>query len=230
MKLINTEGMVLIGPGSEWFWTALTGLVLAVTFLAIYRQLTTARNAAAYEQLDAFERELASERMLRYELAVLIAVRDGVDPAHLPPGAAHGILKFWEQVGALCKRGHIDADLLGEGSGTTVSVWWLVLETYARRIRSERGPAWYENFEWLVGVMAAIDRRSGSPVMDHALFMKLLNPMIESIRSAIEVEEALRRVAPLPGAARGTASERGAGRRSRRIDGSPSASGAIAEL
>ena len=37
MSLINTNGLVLIGPGSEWFWTALSGLVVAVTFFAIYR-------------------------------------------------------------------------------------------------------------------------------------------------------------------------------------------------
>ena len=41
MKLINTDGMSFIGPGSEWFWTAVSGLVLAVTFIAIYRQLRT---------------------------------------------------------------------------------------------------------------------------------------------------------------------------------------------
>jgi hypothetical protein len=34
VKLINTDGMSFIGPGSEWFWTALSGLVLAVTFSA----------------------------------------------------------------------------------------------------------------------------------------------------------------------------------------------------
>ena len=39
MQLINTDGMALIGPGSEWFWTALTGLILAITFFANYRQL-----------------------------------------------------------------------------------------------------------------------------------------------------------------------------------------------
>ena len=33
MKLINTDGMAFIGPGSEWFWTAVSGIVLAVTFL-----------------------------------------------------------------------------------------------------------------------------------------------------------------------------------------------------
>ena len=47
MQLINTDGMALIGPGSEWFWTALTGLILAITFFAIYRQLSIARSATA---------------------------------------------------------------------------------------------------------------------------------------------------------------------------------------
>ena len=39
MKFINTDGMAFIGPGSEWFWTMLQFLALAITFYAIYRQL-----------------------------------------------------------------------------------------------------------------------------------------------------------------------------------------------
>ena len=39
MTLINTDGMSFIGPGSEWFWTALQFTALAITFYAIYRQL-----------------------------------------------------------------------------------------------------------------------------------------------------------------------------------------------
>jgi len=39
VTLINTDGMSFIGPGSEWLWAALTGLVLAGTGVAIYRQL-----------------------------------------------------------------------------------------------------------------------------------------------------------------------------------------------
>jgi hypothetical protein len=227
VKLINTDGMALIGPGSEWFWTALTGIVLAVTFLAIYRQLTTARNAAAYEQLDAFERELASERMLRFELTVLVAVREGVDPTHLPGAAAWGIMKFWEQVGALCRRGHVDADLLGEGSGTLVGLWWLVLAPYALQVRSERGPAWYENFEWLAEVMAANERRSGSPTMDQTQFTKILDPMIDRIRHAIEIEQELRSAVALPNDAIGAAPGRPALAARRRADGLPSAPGDI---
>jgi hypothetical protein len=39
VMLINTEGLALFGPGSEWFWTALQFSALAITFYAIYRQL-----------------------------------------------------------------------------------------------------------------------------------------------------------------------------------------------
>jgi len=41
VELINTNGLTLIGPGSEWFWTALQATALAITFIAIYRQLRT---------------------------------------------------------------------------------------------------------------------------------------------------------------------------------------------
>ena len=39
MTLISPDEMVLIGTGSEWFWIALQFFALAVTFVAIYRQL-----------------------------------------------------------------------------------------------------------------------------------------------------------------------------------------------
>lgn len=44
MTLINTEGLALIGPGSEWFWTALQFTALAITFVAIFRQLQAQRS------------------------------------------------------------------------------------------------------------------------------------------------------------------------------------------
>jgi hypothetical protein len=38
----------------------------AFTFFAIYRQLSIARSASAYDQLTRFEREWTSERMLHH--------------------------------------------------------------------------------------------------------------------------------------------------------------------
>ena len=124
MKLINTDGMALIGPGSEWFWTALTGLILAITFFALYRQLTIARNATAFEQLTMFETELNSERMIRMGLDALVALRDGVDPAHLPVSSSGAIGGYWERVGGLVRRGHLDAGLLWDASGSYCEFWW----------------------------------------------------------------------------------------------------------
>ena len=77
MTLINTNGMAFIGPGSEWFWTALSGIVLAVTFLGIYRQLSLARNANAFEQRNRIMEEFNSERVTRYKLDILVAPRRG---------------------------------------------------------------------------------------------------------------------------------------------------------
>ena len=39
VEVINTQGMAVFGPGSEWLWTMLQFLALTITFVAIYRQL-----------------------------------------------------------------------------------------------------------------------------------------------------------------------------------------------
>jgi hypothetical protein len=192
VKLINTDGMALIGPGSEWFWTALTGLILAVTFLAIYRQLRIARSASAYEQLTAFERELGSERQIRRQLEILVALSDGVDPADVPLAAATTVGGFWETVGGLARRGHLDPDLLWQGSGSECAIWWVALEPFARRRQAAVGPAMYENFEWLAGVMAEFNRRLGSRIADQEALTGELQPRIDAYRDHIREEEALR--------------------------------------
>jgi hypothetical protein len=165
VKVINFDGMALIGPGSEWFWTAITGLITVVTFFAIYRQLRIMRSASALEQLDRFEQELASERMVRFELEVLVALRDGADPLNLPRAGAAGIWRFWEKTGALARHGHLDPALLWEGSGTNVRTWWLVIGPYARQWRADhKDGSFLTNFEWLADRMAALDRKAGSIV------------------------------------------------------------------
>jgi len=105
VKLINTDGMSFIGPGSEWFWTALSGIVLAVTFFAIYRQLVLARGASAREQLESLDREWSSERFALCKLEVLLARRDNADPAIVPSAPAMAIASFWERIAALFEAG-----------------------------------------------------------------------------------------------------------------------------
>jgi len=108
VKLINTDGLVFIGTGSEWFWTALSGIILVVTFIAIYRQLRMQAHASAIEQLDSFEREASSEQMNRYMVDVLVALRDGTDPSDLPARAAGAIGGAWAKFALLARGGHRD--------------------------------------------------------------------------------------------------------------------------
>jgi hypothetical protein len=65
VKLINLDEFVILGQGSEWLWTMISGLVLAITFLAIYRQLRLQRDAAAIEHAREIYREWSDERDLR---------------------------------------------------------------------------------------------------------------------------------------------------------------------
>ena len=196
VKLINTDGMAFIGPGSEWFWTALSGLILAVTFIAIYRQLRLQASANAFAQMDAILREFDSERMNRYKLDVFLAMRDGTDRANLPEGAAATIMDFWEKVGNLVRSGHVDRALLYEQSSIDCQRWWATLSPVVLAIRERTGqPKMGEWFEWLAGVFAAGDRRAGSNfVLDDTLLTASLDHAIAQYRDDLRVWESLRTV------------------------------------
>ena len=165
MTLINTEGMALIGPGSEWFWTALSGVVLAVTFVAIYRQLRLQASSRAFELLDSYRRETDGEAVLRANLEILGAIRDGAAPTEIPTNAAALIGGIWERYALLAHAGHIDVKLLWEFDGVGPQLWWHMLAPWVRLRRESRGRAYLEHFEWLAGRMADLDRRAGDPAL-----------------------------------------------------------------
>jgi hypothetical protein len=196
VKFINTDGMAFIGPGSEWFWTAVSGIVLAVTFYAIYRQLRLQRSQGAIEQVGRFEAEYASERFQRLHLELLLALRDGVDPANLPMNAAFEIANFWEGVGSLARHGHLDLQLLlDSGSVVYCQSDWVLLAPLLTKIRREReSPALGEQFVWLVGKAEAWARKAGLRLEDATHQAARLEERIANFEAAIRTAEALRAV------------------------------------
>jgi hypothetical protein len=129
VKIVNTDGMAFIGPGSEWFWTALSGIVLAVTFIAIYRQLRLQRAANAFTQLNTLVDEWQGERLIRKRIAVLVAIRDGVALADLPDSPAGAVANYWEKVGSLARAGHVAPSVVAEGLGAADG-WWGILAAW----------------------------------------------------------------------------------------------------
>jgi hypothetical protein len=184
VKFINTDGMAFIGPGSEWFWTAVSGLVLAITFFAIYRQLRLQRDAAAIEQVKGLLGEWSSERMARAKLAILLAIQAGVEPDQLPHRAVAHIGFFWQQIGYLVRSGHMDRQLVYRHLGPQVQMWraWLRPDDWA-------------DFGWLADTSAAIDAKRGvAGWLNEATSAEQLPASIAHFRDAIELEEALRSV------------------------------------
>ena len=197
MKFINTDGMAFIGPGSEWFWTALSGIVLAVTFLAIYRQLRLQRSQGAVAQIDAANREWDSERLIMNRVDVYVALHEGADPAHVPDGAAGGLADYWEGVGALVRAGHLDRRLLWTSFGATCQRWWVLLAPYARFVRTrDHDVRLFENFEWLSRALDELDRRAGTTTnrFDDAGDPEVVAARLVRTRDQLRVAQALRSV------------------------------------
>ena len=194
MTLINTDGMAFIGPGSEWFWTALSGVVLAVTFIAIYRQLRVQRSAAAIEQLNEIMREWSSERLARAKFTILDALDAGTAPSDLPNRSVATVGFIWQKVGYLVRGGHVDRQLVYRNLGDQVQVWWALLYPERLADAASNDPDVWPDFAWLAGVAAGLHAKRGIDRID-AESVKAERPgMIAHFREAIETEEALRAV------------------------------------
>ncbi len=196
MQLINTDGMAFIGPGSEWLWTALTGIVLAVTFIAIFRQLRMQAHASAIEQVQWFEREgLGSELTTRMWLEVLVALRDGTYPSDLPEHAALAAANFWETFATLARAGHRDVKLLWQMDPSSAQIVWEMLAPWVRKRRAESGqPDFVEDLEWLAGVMAGMDRRAGLPAFTPASIPRFIDSGIKINDAKLQVLQAMKTV------------------------------------
>ena len=198
--LINTNGLAFFGPGSEWFWSMAQFVVVVVTLLGIYRQLTIAAGANAFEQMSKLSEEWASERMSRNILEILLAIQAGKDAQDVPEGAASYVGDFWENVGALVRAGHIDKNLVYDFLGGSCRSWWATLGPFVRHWRVAFGtPQGGEHFEWLAGVMAEIDSKTGTKLrVDDAYLRSTLDRRIQNDRDRIRIAEELRAVIVRP--------------------------------
>jgi hypothetical protein len=196
VTFINTNGMAFFGPGSEWFWAALQFTALAITFIAIYRQLRVARSVRAVELVSDLTRQFDDERMLRHRLSILLAVRDELQT---PVGAGTAVGIFFEGLGTLSRRRHLDVKLLWSLFGHAVVIWWLVFEPFTKQSRSEKGADVYTDFEWLVGAFTRMDRRGRHTLGIDAVYVRdWLAGAIEGLQERIWVEESLRTVTIAP--------------------------------
>jgi hypothetical protein len=163
MSLISSEELVLIGPGSEWFWTGLSGIVLAVTFLAIYRQLAAARTANALARHIALNEEWDGNRMTYCRLAAALRLKAGDSDVGLVHLSAP-ICNFFESLHDLEQAGHLTEKEIEYGWGRSLQLWWALLSSTISSESERQGARFYEGFERLNRRMAELSQKAGAPM------------------------------------------------------------------
>lgn len=160
--MVNADGLMLFGAGSEWFWSMLQFLVVAITLVGISVQLRQARAANAFAQADALQEQWEGERAVRRRLAIAVALRDGGPDADLS-ALCKPMANFWEGVGALVRAKHIELAVLRDHLGAACLSWWTILEPEVRLAQAEVGSDVWEHFEWLAGEIARSRRAHRVP-------------------------------------------------------------------
>ena len=138
-------------------------------------------------------REFFSERQLRHQLIILTALRDDVDPAALPYGAATAIANYLNKIGTLGRAGHVGLKNL-YGASQIYQAWWATLAPTAQRMRTDTSlPTLFADFEWLAGRFAELDRRAGvTSQFDAAYVPASLPRRIAITEDLLRVEQELR--------------------------------------
>jgi hypothetical protein len=169
VQLINTDGMAFIGPGSEWFWTAVTAVVVAVTFIAIYRQLSVQAAANATGRLESLWADWSTYDMQYYRLVLCLHLKyEGtqgtVVPVNLSWEKVRPVAVYIGDVARLVRRGHLSMDEVGPWSAI-FRQWVVALRPFfelRRAIGATYGTG-NRDLEWLATRLEEWDVKHGGP-------------------------------------------------------------------
>jgi hypothetical protein len=198
MGIVSSQPVVLIGPGSEWFWSAAQFVVVAVSLLGIYYQLRLQRAANAFDQLARLEAEWTSELLIRARLSVARSVQARTAT---PIGALSVVGQFWERTASLAREGHVDARLVYESIGSALLYSWAMLgDEVVRRREQSQVTDLLIHFEWLAGRFAEYAKEHGTTVLfTREAVIGQLDQNIAGLEDRLQMVEASRPIPAVPG-------------------------------
>ena len=193
-KFCFLAAVPLVGPNSAWLWSAISGVALVLTLLAIYRQLRLQRSVNAREQVMDLLREYNGELMTRQRLATVeLLLRSETFNRFTP--AIWQVCGYWENIGILIQKGHLDRSILYPLLGASSVLWWQILGPVCADMRLKHSmPDLLEPFEWLARDVQRQNKKSGV-VADAivAVTPEFLSELRESILADIALLESMRK-------------------------------------
>jgi hypothetical protein len=162
VSIINTNGLVLFGPGSEWLWTFAQFAALSLTGYAIYRQLRAQGSANAVEAQASLNAQWDSERQVRARLSILMHFAAG-KPGW--PPLLNEVANLLESIATLQNHGHLRLDDTWEEWSSALQVWWALCGPLIVSDRASN-PTAFTAWEKLAARMAALDRERHGWTLD----------------------------------------------------------------
>jgi hypothetical protein len=161
VEIVNTDHLVLIGSGSEWFWSMISGVVVAVTFILIYRQLRAQGAANALQRIETVHGRWSSTEMVLARLRVAIALRDGtLDPTD--DTNIDTILNFFELLRGLHREGYLGDEEVARMFGGPLIAWARLLESAIAEVRAAEGEQQlWDGIDDLVAVVKRWEAKHG---------------------------------------------------------------------
>jgi hypothetical protein len=162
VEVVNTDHLVLIGSGSEWFWSMVSGVVVAVTFVLIYRQLRAQGAANALQRIETVHARWSSTEMVLARLKVALALRAGtLDPAD--DTNLDTILNFVDLLRGLHREGYLGDEEVARMFGGPLVAWWRLLEPVIAEVRAAEGSQQlWDGIDDLVGVIRRWEAKHGA--------------------------------------------------------------------
>ena len=144
--LINTNGLAIFGPGSEWFWSMAQFVVVVVTLVGIYRQLRAQGAANALHRMEALQGLYQSDRMEYTKLALALDLKYEPISDHTF-AMARALLNFFVDLDNLYDEGYITLKEIAEEWGRPLQVWSALLAPVVERQREIEGLPVYDMHE-----------------------------------------------------------------------------------
>ena len=162
--LINTNGMAIFGPGSEWFWSMAQFLVVVVTLVGIYRQLRAQGAANALHRMEALQGLYQSDRMEYTKLALALDLK--YEPVSDHTFAMTGtLLNFFVDLENLRDEGYITLKEIALNWGRPLQVWSALLAPVVERQREIQGLPDLFDMHKLIGELRHWEAKHGMPLM-----------------------------------------------------------------
>jgi hypothetical protein len=156
----------LIGPGSEWFWSAAQFIIITISLAAIYLQLRAQGASNFLQRVETLQGEWESPAMSHARLTLPLQLRHA-GPRDQGWVKAKPIADYFANIWSLYDRREIKVDEIGANWGRQMEIYSVLLQPliYARR-EMEGVPNLYDWLERSPEILRKWEISRGIPPLD----------------------------------------------------------------